>query len=109
MIVRRRVGMPLLRGAVVGGTAYAIGKRSANNAQREQEQNAAIADLQAQQAAQAQQAQQTTQAQQVAQSQVQPSQQNDVASRLSQLSVLLQQGVLTQDEFAQAKAKILAS
>jgi hypothetical protein len=38
--------------------------------------------------------------------QVQP--QGDVTSRLAQLGELLQQGVLTPDEFAQAKAKVLA-
>jgi Short C-terminal domain len=69
MVVRRR-GMPLLRGAIVGGAAYSMGRRAAAGAQREPQQ--------------------------------------DVASRLAQLSGLLQQGVLTPDEFAQAKAKVLA-
>jgi hypothetical protein len=71
MIVRRRVGMPLLRGAIIGGAAYSMGSRAAASAQREQ-------------------------------------QQNDIASRLAQLSDLLQQGVLTPEEFAQAKARVLA-
>jgi membrane protease subunit (stomatin/prohibitin family) len=83
------MGMPLLRGAIVGGAAYSMGRRAASSAQREQEQSAAIADLQVQQAPVA-------------------AGQNDVASRLAQLSDLLQQGVLTPDEFAQAKAKVLA-
>jgi membrane protease subunit (stomatin/prohibitin family) len=94
MIVRRRVGMPLLRGAIVGGAAYSMGRRAATSAQREQQQSAAIADLQQAEAAQPQPAQ------------VQP--QGDVTSRLAQLGELLQQGVLTPDEFAQAKAKVLA-
>jgi membrane protease subunit (stomatin/prohibitin family) len=94
VIIRRR-GMPLLRGAIVGGAAYSLGRRAANSAQREQEQSAAIADLQAQQPVQ---------------SQYVPAQAGtDVASRLAQLSDLLQQGVLTQDEFTQAKARVLAS
>jgi Short C-terminal domain len=111
MIIRRR-GMPLLRGAIVGGAAYSMGRRAANSAQREQEQSAAIADLQAQYVAQP-----AAQAQYVAQpapAQPAPAQPapvqagTDVASRLAQLSELLQQGVLTQDEFVQAKAKVLA-
>lgn len=94
MIIRRRVGMPLLRGAVVGGAAYSMGRRAANSAQREQQQSAAIADLEASQATAAQ---------------PQPVQgQTDMAARLVQLGELLQQGVLTPDEFAQAKAKVLA-
>jgi hypothetical protein len=96
VIVRRRVGMPLLRGALVGGAAYSMGRRAASSAQREQEQSAAIADLQAQ-------SQPPVQPQPV---QARP--QGDVASRLAQLGELLQQGVLTPDEFAQAKAKVLA-
>jgi cytoskeletal protein RodZ len=141
MIIRRRVGMPLLRGAIVGGAAYSIGKHVANNAQREQEQSEAIASLQArqsqqtlqpQQSQQSQQPQQSRQGQQTQQSQyTQESQQSqqtqwpqhvqqaqrpvpvqasgaDVASRLGQLSDLLQEGVLTPDEFARAKAKLLA-
>jgi len=116
MIIRRR-GMPLLRGAIVGGAAYSMGRRAANSAQREQEQSAAIADLQAQYvaqpAAQAQYVAQPAPAQpapaQPAPAQPAPVQAGtDVASRLAQLSELLQQGVLTQDEFVQAKAKVLA-
>jgi membrane protease subunit (stomatin/prohibitin family) len=93
--------MPLLRGAVVGGAAYSMGRRAANSNQREQEQSTAIADLQAQSQYQASQVQ-TSQAQVPAQGRT------DVASRLAQLGDLLQQGVLTQDEFARAKAKVLA-
>jgi membrane protease subunit (stomatin/prohibitin family) len=98
MIVRRRVGMPLLRGAIVGGAAYSMGRRTAGNAQREQQQNAAIAGLQAQ----ADQSQAAQAAQGPAQGR------NDVAGRLAQLGELRQQGVLTPEEFAQAKAKVLA-
>jgi putative oligomerization/nucleic acid binding protein len=100
VIVRRRMGMPLLRGAIVGGAAYSMGRRAANSAQREQEQSAAIADLQQAEAAQSQPL--------VRPQPVQARPQGDVTSRLAQLSDLLQQGVLTPDEFAQAKAKVLA-
>ena len=92
MIIRRRVGMPLLRGAIVGGAAYSMGRRAAGNAQREEQQNAAIADLQSSPAPSGPLA---------------PAQ-DDVAGRLTQLGDLLQQGVLTPDEFARAKAKVLA-
>jgi hypothetical protein len=46
IFMRRR---PLARAAVVGGAAYYAGKRGAENAQREADQNAQIADLQQQQ------------------------------------------------------------
>ena len=106
MIVRRRAGMPLLRGAIVGGAAYSMGRRAATSAQREQQQSAAIADLQQAEAAQPQPAQVQPQPVQAQPAQAQP--QGDVTSRLAQLGELLQQGVLTPDEFAQAKAKVLA-
>jgi Short C-terminal domain len=109
MIVRRRVGMPLLRGAIVGGAAYSMGRRAATSAQREQQQSAAIADLQQAEAAQPQPAQvQPVQSQPVQSQPAQAQPQGDVTSRLAQLGELLQQGVLTPDEFAQAKAKVLA-
>ena len=104
MIVRRRAGMPLLRGAIVGGAAYSMGRRAATSAQREQQQSAAIADLQQAEAAQPQ----PTQVQPVQSQPAQAQPQGDVTSRLAQLGELLQQGVLTPDEFAQAKAKVLA-
>jgi membrane protease subunit (stomatin/prohibitin family) len=98
--------MPLLRGAMIGGTAYAVGRRSANSTQREADQSAAISALQAEQAQQAQQAQ-------IQAAQRQPStgqaDGTDVASRLSQLGALLQQGMLTQEEFARAKAQLLGT
>jgi membrane protease subunit (stomatin/prohibitin family) len=94
MIVRRR-GMPLIRGALIGGVAYGVGRRVTAGAQREQQQSAAIADLQSQQAYPAA----------AAAAQAPPA---DVTTRLTQLSELLQQGALTQEEFVQAKAKVLA-
>jgi hypothetical protein len=46
VVVRRPVGAPLLRGALIGGAAYGVGRR---NAQQDAAQDQAIADLQAQQ------------------------------------------------------------
>jgi membrane protease subunit (stomatin/prohibitin family) len=83
MIMRRR---PLLRAAVVGGGAYAMGKRSA---QRSAEQ-----DQQAEQ----QQAPGPT-------APAQPS----MLDQLNQLTALHQQGALSDAEFDAAKAKLLGS
>ena len=85
--VRRR---PLLRAAVVGGGAYMAGKHMAN----------AQADQQNQDASQAQQAQQ---APVPAPRAAGPS----MTDQLNQLANLHNQGVLSDDEFAAAKAKLL--
>lgn len=61
MVMRRRVGRPLLRTAVVGGAAYAAGQSAAKGAAREADQNARIEELE-QQAAYQQQAPYTSQA-----------------------------------------------
>jgi len=90
--VRRR---PLLRAAVVGGGAYMAGKHMAN----------AQADQQSQQAQQTQQAQQAQQAPVPAPRAGGPS----MADQLNQLADLRNQGVLSDDEFAAAKAKLLGS
>ena len=86
----------LLRAAIVGGGAYAVGKR----AQRGRDQNAAqdqqIADLQQQQA-------------QAAPAAAAPASDEDGMAKLTQLKSLLDQGVLTQAEFDMQKSKILAS
>jgi len=55
MVMRRRVGRPLLRTAVVGGAAYAAGHSAAKGAAREADQTARIEELE-QQAAYQQQA-----------------------------------------------------
>ena len=89
VFMRRR---PLLRAAVVGGGAYAMGKRSAQRA-AEQEQ---YAD---------QQAPAPSAEPQAPASQASPS----MLDQLNQLTALHQQGSLTDDEFATAKAKLLAS
>jgi phospholipase/lecithinase/hemolysin len=84
--VRRR---PLLRAAVVGGGAYMAGKHMAN----------AQADQQYQDASQ----QQAQQAPVPAPRAAGPS----MADQLNQLADLHNQGLLSEDEFAAAKAKLL--
>jgi membrane protease subunit (stomatin/prohibitin family) len=97
--MRRR---PLLGAAVVGGVAYHAGKKRNQAAQQEADQNAQIADLQAQQ--QQQQYQQAPPAAAAA-----PAAEEDPMAKLTQLKSLLDQGVLTQAEFDFQKTKILQS
>ncbi|WP_245194916.1 SHOCT domain-containing protein [Kitasatospora phosalacinea] len=115
----RPVGRPLARGLVVGGAAYAAGRAGARRAADEQGQNEAIAELQAdqdraaqQQAAQQQAAQQPVYAPPSAAPAPAPAAPaaggEDVASKLNQLAQLVQQGLLTPEEFAAAKARLLA-
>jgi hypothetical protein len=102
MFVRRR---PLLRAAVVGGGAYMAGKHMANKANDqaayEAQQDDRISSLEQQQGqgqyAPPQQAPPPTA----------PSGGSSVADQLQQIATLHQQGVLSDDEFAAAKAKIL--
>ena len=97
MIRRRR---PLLRAAAVGGTAYAVGRHSGRQreeaAQAEADQNQRLADLEQQQYQQP----------------PPPPQQAAPAGpsmldQLNQLTELHQQGALSDEEFAAAKAKLL--
>ena len=98
-LMRRR---PLLRAAAVGGTAYMAGKHAANTRADQQYQDAGqdqrLAYLEQQQAQQAQQA--PVPAPRAAAG---PS----MADQLNQLADLHNQGVLSDDEFAAAKAKLL--
>jgi len=87
----------LLRAAIVGGGAYAIGKRVQGGRDQNAAQNQQIADLQAQQA---------QQAQQQAPAPAAPSS-DDTYNELTKLKSLLDQGVLTQAEFDAQKQKIL--
>ena len=112
MFARRR---PLLRAAAVGGGAYLAGKsvarRQADQAQMDDEQNARIDDLE-QQGSYQQQAsyQQQPPAQQVP---YQRAPDQDTSSpmidQLNQLAELHKQGVLSDEEFAAAKAKLFSS
>jgi hypothetical protein len=92
MMRRRR---PLMRAAMVGGAAYAVGKHAQRSDYREDDQEARLQQLEAQQYAQ------------------QPvtappgGGPTDIAEKLTQLQALQQQGVLTAEEFAAAKAKLL--
>ncbi|NUP40418.1 MAG: SHOCT domain-containing protein [Streptomyces sp.] len=92
---RRR---PLLRGALVGGTAYAAGRRAATAQQHEADQQAAIDQLQAQQAA--------APAAPAAPA-AQPSAGSGLLDELKRLGELRDQGVLTDAEFAAAKSRLL--
>jgi hypothetical protein len=89
--MRRR---PLLRAAVVGGGAYMAGKNRAQRQAEQENQDAAtdqrISNLEQQQAA-------------PVPAQAAPS----MADQLNQLADLHKQGVLSDDEFAAAKAKLL--
>jgi hypothetical protein len=91
MIMRRR---PLLRAAVVGGGAYAAGKRSAERSAGQAEQDERIGSLEQQQNAGYQEP-------------AAPA--PGMLDQLNQLTTLHQQGSLTDDEFAAAKAKLLGS
>src|SRR5215831_7512541 len=109
MFVRRR---PLLRAAVVGGGAYMAGKHMANKANQqaadEDYQNQRIDQLEQQQYQQQPQDQYQQQQQQYAPpQQAAPAAGPSVADQLQQIAALHQQGVLSDDEFAAAKAKIL--
>lgn len=96
MMRRRR---PLLRAAVVGGGAYAVGHRaaasSANQAQQEADQNARIDGLEQQQAP--------------GKESVPPPAGPPLLEQLNQLDALRKQDVLTDREFAAAKAKLLGT
>ncbi len=97
---RRR---PLMRAAVIGGGAYVAGKhvanKSAQQAQSEAEQDERISDLERQQQNDA------APAEPVAPAAAEPS----LLDQLNQLAALHEQGVLSDDEFTAAKAKLLGS
>jgi hypothetical protein len=78
------------RAAVVGGTAYAVGKHNANRRQEEEAQAAyeqGVADAQAPAPP--------------------PPPQQDTVEQLKRLAELRDQGVLTEEEFTAEKRKIL--
>ena len=90
----------LLRAAIVGGGAYAIGKRVQSGRDQNYQQDQQIADLQSQQA------QQQYQQQAAAPAAAAPNTDESMA-QLAKLKTLLDQGVLTQAEFDAQKQKIL--
>lgn len=98
MFMRRR---PLLRAAAVGGGAYAMGARRAEERQRQVSDERRIDELESQ----------------MAPTQAAPPQgpaagssgvTSDTIQRLEQLGKLHEQGVLTDDEFASQKQRLLA-
>jgi Short C-terminal domain len=118
MLRRRVVGRAVMRTAVVGGTAYAVGHhaatKSAEQQQMDAQQNAQIDDLQQQQQQQPvyqqapppvyqQPAPPPPQAAPAPSTGLSP----DDINQLQQLGKLHESGVLTDAEFEAAKAKIL--
>lgn len=95
MFARRR---PLARAAVVGGAAYYGGKKRAEGQMREQEQEARLQELEAQQY-EAQAAPPPAPAS--------GGMTEDSMAKLQQLAELHQQGILTDAEFEVQKQKIL--
>jgi hypothetical protein len=106
-----------MRAAVVGGGAYMAGKAHARNQaeaqQYQDEQDARISNLEQQQYQQQQpdqyQQQQPDQYQQPPPPAAAPAASSPMIDQLNQLAALHQQGVLTDDEFAAAKAKLFGS
>jgi outer membrane murein-binding lipoprotein Lpp len=99
MFMRRR---PLLRAAVVGGGAYVAGKHMANKA-NEQASNEAYQNQRIDQL------EQQPPPQQAPPPDAAPAAGPSMADQLQQIAALHQQGVLSDDEFAAAKAKLLGS
>jgi hypothetical protein len=99
MFRRRR---PLMRAAAVGGGAYLAGKhvanRQAEDAQMEADQDQRIGQLEQQQAPPPQNQQPPA-----------APQTSSMIDQLNQLADLHQKGVLTDDEFAAAKAKVFGT
>ena len=98
MFRRRR---PLLRAAVVGGGAYMAGKKVANRRAdqdaQDADQDGRIDDLEQQQQGGG------------SPPPAAPAAGTSMADQIGQLADLHQQGVLTDDEFAAAKAKLLGT
>jgi hypothetical protein len=109
IFMRRR---PLARAAVVGGTAYYAGKKGAQSAQREADQEARLQDLEAQQAYGAPPPQQYAppppqEAYAPPPPQASAGLSSDAMEQLQKLAQLHEQGILTDAEFEVQKQKIL--
>jgi Short C-terminal domain len=89
-LMRRR---PLLRAAAVGGGAYYAGKRRAENEEREAEQEARLGGLERDSMAAPEPASGGLSA--------------DAMEQLKSLAQLRDQGILTDQEFDQQKARLL--
>jgi len=97
MFRRRR---PLARAAVVGGAAYYAGKKRSEAEQADYERDMRLQELEQQQAGQ----QEIPPPAQAA-----PAGGVDVVEQLQKLAALKDQGILTEEEFAEQKRKLLAS
>jgi len=106
--MRRRMGRPLLRAAAVGGAGYYAGKKVSEGRQAEAMQDEAIADLQDQVDTQQEAAPTPQPAATAAPSAAPSSTRSDTVSRLQELANLHTSGVLTDEEFAAAKQKVLS-
>lgn len=97
----------MLRAAAVGGGAYMAGKhvarRQEEQAQQDAYQDQRIGDLEQQQPYQ------PPPQQQAPPPPAAPSQSSAMLDQLNQLAALHQQGVLTDDEFSAAKAKLFGT
>ena len=98
MFRRRR---PLMRAAVVGGSAFAAGRHMANNSNREAAQDEQISEVQQAQAAA------PAPAPAAAAAAPAPTSETDKIAALSRLGDMLKSGVLTQAEFDVEKQKVL--
>jgi hypothetical protein len=97
MFRRRR---PLARAAVVGGVAYHAGKKRSEAEQADYERDMRLQELEQQQGQQAMQA---------APPPAPAAPSVDVVEQLQKLAALKDQGILTEEEFAEQKRKLLAS
>jgi hypothetical protein len=97
--VVRRGGVGLLGAAAIGGTAYAVGSSNARSANREQQQEARLAQLEASQAPPPQYAAPPSP----------PAPTKDRVQQLKELADLRQTGMLTDEEFEREKRLILRS
>jgi hypothetical protein len=105
--IRRRRGRRLLGAAVVGGTGYYAGKKIAEGRQAEAAQDQEISDLQDQVDNQQAASSAATQPQAPAPSAA-PGGGSDTVASLQELASLHASGVLSDDEFAAAKQKVLS-
>ena len=88
-----------MRAAMVGGVAYHAGKRVQEGREEDYDRDAKIAELEQQQAMQQQQAAPPPAA----------SGGGDMIAQLENLGRLKDQGILTEDEFAAQKQKLLGA
>lgn len=109
-MMRRRRGPSLLATAVVVGGAAHMGAKSAQKGAQEQAAAQAAAEMNAEQSAQIAelQAQQAAAAAAAAPAAAPAAGGADLTTQLTQLQQLRDSGALTDEEFAAAKAKLLA-